>query len=80
MALESILFSLSGSVLKPFFNTTNITNCSGPPFTGVTVIAAVSKMLSSARSHTRSISMELVCESRDIEVVNISKISPTTPI
>ena len=77
MTLENILFSLSGSVLKPFFNTTNITNCSGPPFTGVTLIAAVSKMLSSARSHTRSISMELVYVSRDFKVVNISKISPS---
>ena len=38
-----------------------MTNCSGPPCTGATLIAAVSKMHSSARSHTRSISIELVC-------------------
>ena len=37
-----------------------MTNCSGPPSTGATLIAAVSKMHSSARSHTRSISIELV--------------------
>ena len=37
-----------------------MTNCSGPPSTGATLIAAVPKMHSSARSHTRSISIELV--------------------
>ena len=38
-----------------------MTNCSGPPSMGATLIAAVSKMHSSAQSHTCSISIELVC-------------------
>ncbi|KAF4358697.1 hypothetical protein G4B88_020954 [Cannabis sativa] len=40
--------------------------CSGPPSTGDTLTAAVSTMLSSARSHTRSISTELVYISRTV--------------
>ena len=64
---EKRIFSLSGSIEDPFFKTTNMTNCSGPPSTGATLIAAVSKMHSSARSHTRSISTELVCVSPNIQ-------------
>ena len=71
MALENLLFNSSGLALNPFFNTTNITNCSGPPYTGATLTAAVSEMLSSARSHTRSISMELICISRNIQSFSI---------
>jgi hypothetical protein len=71
MALENLLFNSSGLALNPFFNTTNITNCSGPPYTGATLTAAVSEMLSSAQSHARSISMELICISRNIQSYSI---------
>jgi hypothetical protein len=76
MALENFVFSSAALVSNPFFSTTYITNCSGPPFTGATLTAAVSKILSSDRSHTRSISTELVCKSRRIEEFNVSIISP----
>lgn len=60
MAVVNFIFSISGCKLNPCFRTTNIANCSGPPFGGAELIAAVSKILSSALLHTRSISTELV--------------------
>lgn len=74
MAFENFIFNLSGSPSNPFFSTTKITNSSGPPSTGATLIAAVSMMLSSARSQTRSISTELVCISRKTQDFKIQKL------
>ncbi|KAL4325372.1 hypothetical protein GQ457_11G018460 [Hibiscus cannabinus] len=62
MAFENTVFSFPGCLSNPSFRTTKITNSSGPPSGGATLTAAVSKMLSSARSQTRSISTELVCK------------------
>ena len=61
MALLNFLFRVSALELYPFFKTANITSCSGPPFAGETLIAAVSKMPLLALSQTCSISTELVC-------------------
>lgn len=60
MALENLDLSISGWELNPSFSTTNIASCSGPPFGGALLTAAVSRIPSSARLHTRSISTELV--------------------
>jgi len=64
MALWNLVFKRLGSQsYDPGFDTISTTNCSGPPWLGLTLTAAVSNTLLSALLHTRTISSELVYES-----------------